>query len=148
MFNLFKKKKEATNETTMPKFIITPPANPIPEVQTEAGVKKYVSKITKLTRSDLCIELSNVMAAKYNIMNGYTGPGDSVESQSVVNDLNDKVALILMFEFGQETVLRYGGGNLREFNALVRDLDEEVAELNLDTKRHGELLLSKLSEHL
>jgi hypothetical protein len=144
MFGLFKnKKKEATNGGP-----ITSPFDPSPELQSEAGVRNYLSKISKLTRSDLCAELSCVMAAKYNIMSGQTGLSDYRKKQEIVNDLNDKTAVICMAEFGQPAVFGYAGGDMRSFNELVQNIDNEVAQMDLEPAQHGNMLLSKLSEHL
>lgn len=128
--------------------IITSPFGPTPELQTETGVHNYISKLSKLTRSDLCAELSCVMAAKYNIMSGQAGLNDYTKKQELVNDLNDKAVVILMSVFGQSTVLGFAGGNMRSLNELVQNIDEEVAHLDLNPDQHGNLMLSKLSELL
>ena len=144
MFGLFKKKKDALFRDG----IITSPFKPKPELQSEKGARKYVSKIVKLTHSDLCVELACVMGAKYNIMSGQTGPTDWAKRQEIVTDLTDKATVICMAVFGESTVLNYTGNNLTLFNELVNTIDNEVANKNLDPEKHGNLMLSKISDHL
>ncbi|MEZ9922369.1 hypothetical protein AB4342_19855, partial [Vibrio breoganii] len=64
--------------------IITSPFNPTPELQSAEGLQSYLSKLTELSRSDLCIELCSVMAAKYNIK---MMPGGLIEKQEIMTDL-------------------------------------------------------------
>ncbi len=127
---------------------ITSPFNPSPELQTEAGVRNYLSKISKLTHSDLCAEFSCVMAAKFNIMKDQAGLSDYRKKQEIVKDLNDKAAVICMAEFGQPAVFGYAGGDMRSFNELLQNIDDEVAQMDLEPAQHGNMLLRKLREHL
>ena len=144
MFGLFSKKKEKLTKDG----IITSRTQLSPELQTEEGVQNYVSKLSKLTSSDLCAELAYVMAAKYNIMSGQIGLNDHNATQEVATDLTDKATVICMFKFGQPAVFGYAGNDLRPFNELVNKVDDEVAQLNLNPDQHGNMLLSKLSEYL
>ena len=143
MFGLFKKKKKKINDG-----IITSAFQPTPELRTEEGVRNYLSKLSKLTRSDLCAELASVMAAKYNIISGQVGLDEYTNKQEIVNDLNDKATVIFISEFGQSAVFGYAGGDLRSFNELVAKIDNEVAELDLSPDQHGSMLLRKLREYL
>lgn len=142
--------KEANDdgEDSINKIIITSPVNPEVEVQSEEGLLNYFSKISKLSHSDLCIELSNVMAAKYNLMIIPAGINEFQEKQQVVTDLTDKAIAICILKFGQSVVFGYKDGDLRSFNELVNTIDEEVASLNLNPMKHGCILLEKLKEKL
>jgi hypothetical protein len=143
MFGLFSKKKKLTKDG-----IITSPSQPAPELQTEEGVQNYVSKLSKLTPSDLCAELAYVMGAKYNIMSGQIGLTDHNARQEIVTDLTDKATVICMVKFGQSAVFGYAENDLRPFNELINKVDDEVAQLNLYPKEHGNMMLNKLSEYL
>ena len=144
MFGLFNNKKEKMAKDG----IITSPSQPTPELRTEKGAQNYVSKLSKLTRSDLCAELACVMAAKYNVMSGQIAFNDRTATQEIATDLTDKATVICMLEFGQSVVLGYAGSDLSQFNELVNNVDNEVAQQNLNPDQHGDLLLSKLGEHL
>ena len=128
--------------------VITPPENPTPELQSEEGIRIYVSKLQRLTRSDLCAELSNVMAAKHNLMMIPVGVDKALEKQKVVTDLTDKAVFICILEFGHEVVFDYGGRDIQKFNELVNKIDEEVAQQDMDPDQHGSIMLRKLSEYL
>lgn len=127
---------------------LTSPFEPEPELQSEAGVLNYVSRLAELSRPEFCVEFSNVRAAKHNLMALPVGLGDHQKTQAIVTDLTDKSTLICMFAFGKPAVLRYAGSDLRAFNMLINEVDDEVAQMNLETEQHGELLLRKLWEHL
>lgn len=144
MFGLFGNKKEKMAKDG----IITSPSQPRPELQTVEGAQDYMSKLSKLTRSDLCAELACVMAAKYNVMSGQIVFNDFNATQAVATDLTDKATVICMLEFGKPAVLRFAGNDLRQLNELVSKIDEEVAQLNLNPDKHGEMLLRRLSEYL
>ena len=144
MFGLFGNKKEKMAKDG----IITSPSQPRPELQTVEGAQNYMTKLSKLTRSDLCAELACVMAAKYNVMSGQIVFNDFRASQAVATDLTDKATVICMFVFGKPAVSRFAGNDLRQLNELVNKIDVEVAQLNLNPDKHGEMLLSRLSEHL
>lgn len=128
--------------------VITPPHNPTPEIQSEDGVRIYVSKLQQLTRSDLCAELSNVMAAKHNLMMIPTGADKALEKQIIITELTDKAVYICILEFGHEVVLGYAERDIRQFNELVNKIDEEVAQQDMDPDQHGSIMLHKLSESL
>lgn len=127
---------------------ITSPFDPKPELQTERGVQNYLSKLTKLNRSGICIEFANVRAAKHNVMASGTGIGNFGQAQAVVTDLTDKSTLICVVAFGREAVLGYGGGDMASFNELINDLDDEIAALDLEPEQHGERLLLSIGSHL
>jgi len=127
---------------------ITSPENPTPELQSEAGVLNYQAKASELTLPDLCIELSNVMAAKHNQMQVPLGLRNHLENQTIVTDLTDKAVVICFVHFGQPKVLEYCGGDLRKFNALVNEVDEEVAQQDMKPAQHGSIMLGILGERL
>jgi len=128
------------------KVILTSIHNTVPEVQSEEGVRQYLFKVSKLTHSDLCIELSNVLAAKHNLMMMPSGINEAREKQEKVTDLTDKAVLICFNEFGQEVILNYGNRDIRNFNELVNNIDEEVAQEELYPEQHGSQVLKKLSK--
>lgn len=127
---------------------LTSPFEPTPELQSEDGVKSYMLKISKFNHSKFCIELSNVMSAKYNLMSMPTGLNNFHEVQALVTDLTDKALAIFIVAFGQPAILRVCNGDLRVFNELVNKTDEIVANLDLEPERHGEQLLNRLRQHL
>jgi hypothetical protein len=128
--------------------IITCPFEPTPELQTEDGVLRYLSKLSKLSPKDLCSELSNVMAAKHNHMMLPAGLNEYANKQAVVTDLTDKATAICIHQFGQATVFGVFGGDLRQLNGLLNSLDEQVAQHDLEPDQHGAMLLEKLGDIL
>lgn len=127
---------------------LTSPFDPIPELQSEAGVRNYISKLSKLSRSDLCVEFSNVRAAKFNLINNPGGISDFQKQQDIVTDLTGKSVAICIVAFGQPAVFDYVGGDLVSFNILINDIDDQIAALNLEPEQHGEQLFKKLGEYI
>jgi hypothetical protein len=131
------------------KVIITSPYNPPkPEVQSIEGIKNYLYQISKLSRYDLYTELSNVLAAKHNLLIIGNPITEQAKVQAKVTDLTDKVVLICIHEFGRDTVMNYANGNIRKFNQLVNNIDEEIAQEDLAPIQHGMRVLQKLSQVL
>ena len=130
------------------KIIITSPIEPIPELQSEEGVHAYLSKLSELSRSDLCVELCSVMAAKHNLMSLPSGLNEYSEKQTIVTDLTDKATAICIFEFGQATIFGFASGDLRQLNELINNIDEGVAQQDLEPEQHGSMIFRKLSEVL
>lgn len=126
----------------------TSPFEPIPELQSEEGVRSYMLKLSRFNHSKVCIEFSNVMSAKYNLMSVPTGLNDFQKVQTLVTDLTDKALAICIFSFGQDTILSYCGRNLGIFNELINETDKIVVGLDLDPEHHGEQLLDRLRKHL
>ena len=135
MFDFFKKKKD---------WVITSALKPKLEIQSKDDAISYSTKLTKLNRDDLHKELSNVLAAKYNLTSLPSSPDD----QELVTCLTDKATIICMYVFGQQTVLEFGGGDTRAFNSLLNKLDEEIMHLNLMPSQHGEQLLKRVKEQI
>ena len=133
MFGIFKK------------FSHTNPYNPQIEVDTEAGAKKYLNSLSKLSFDGLCKEFSFVMAGKYNAMNMISF-SDYNQRQRTVTDLTDKATLICLCVFDSETLMAFSNNDLREVNRLVNQLDDQVAKLDLEPVDHGKLLLAKLKD--
>lgn len=127
---------------------LTSPFEPKPELQSETGVRNYLSKLSKLSRSDLCVEFANVRAAKHNATMLPTGIGDFQETQAIVTDLTDKSVAICIFAFGQPAVFGYTGGDLSQLNILINNVDDQVAALDLEPEQHGEQLLKRLGGYL
>jgi len=136
------------NDESINKIIITSPYDTMPEVQTSDGFKSYLFKISELIQSDVCIELSNVLAAKHNLMLLPNPINEAAEKQKKVTDLTDKVVIICMQQFGQEVILSYGNRNIRKFNELVNTIDAEVAQLELGPFQHGNKMLEMMNENL
>ena len=63
------------------KIIFTPPFDPAPEIQTAEDGQNYYAKVVQLNHQDLCIELSNVMAAKHNIKAAQSDLGNYIQNQ-------------------------------------------------------------------
>jgi len=125
--------------------IITCPFEPTPELQSEDGVLLYLSKLSELSPQELYIELSNVMAAKHNQMMHPAGLNEYQQKQAIVTDLTDKATAICIHQFGQASVLGVFGGDLRQINELLNNLDEQVAQRDLEPEKHGAMLLEKLA---
>ncbi len=130
------------------KTVLTSPYDTVPELQSEEGLRHYLLRLSKLARPDLCIELSNVMAAKHNLMLVPSSINEFGEKQEKVTDLTDKAVAICIHEFGQDIIMNYGGRDLSKFNELVNSIDAEVAQENLYPNRHGCEMLKKLSQAL
>ncbi|NCC62009.1 MAG: hypothetical protein EOM12_13960 [Verrucomicrobiae bacterium] len=137
MFGMFKKKNQLTS-----------PFEPKPELQSEQGLRNYLKKLSSLDHATLCVEFACVRAAKHNLMLVPAGPNNFREVQTLVTDLNDKTLAICVLAFGQPAVFGYSGGDLRSFNELVDEIDDNVASLNLEPEQHGKQLLKKLGKHL
>ncbi len=127
---------------------LTSPFEPMPELQSEEGVRIYLSKLSRLSRSDICVEFSNVMVAKHNQMMLLSGLNEYHEKQKIVTDLTDKSSAICISVFGQAAVFGYADGDLSSFKELVNNLDNEIAHPDLSPEQHGDLLLKSLGEHL
>ena len=128
--------------------IITSPIDPVPELQSEEGVRVYLSALSELSRSDLCTELSNVMAAKHNLMIVPSIPAEAIEKQKIVSDLTDKAATICILEFGKSVVFGWGNGELQPFNELLNDFDQEVAKQDFLPAEHGNALLYAIDKFI
>lgn len=126
----------------------TSPFEPTPELQSEEGVRSYMLKLSGFNHSKICIEFSNVMSAKHNLMSMPAGLNDFQKVQLLVTDLTDKALAICIFSFGQTAILNYCGGDLRIFNELINETDKIVVSLDLEPDRHGEQLLNRLRKHL
>jgi|KBSMisStandDraft_5_1062788.scaffolds.fasta_scaffold65671_3 hypothetical protein len=130
-------------------FEFTSPSEPKLELQSKSEAAEYLSKLSKLARrEDLYIELANVMAAKYNLMSMPTGVTEIESKQKLVTELTDKATWICAIALGKEAVVGYAGTDLREFNGLVMEIDNQVAEQNLEPEKHGEMLLNNLRNYL
>lgn len=130
-------------------FEFTSPVEPKLELQSREEALAYVAKLKKLTRhEDVCRELANVMTAKYNLMIAPTRPSEAASKQALVTELTDKATWICGLALGTDAIVSRFGTDLREFNGLIMELDEQVAELDLKPEKHGEMLLSKLREYL
>jgi hypothetical protein len=138
--NLFGRKKK--------EWVITSAIDPKIEIQSPDDANNYITKLDKLSRDDLHTELSNVLAAKYNLMSLPSSPVEVINKQRLVTCLTDKSTIICMFVFGQQTVLEYGGGDAIAFNSLLNKFDEEIMHLNLVPSQHGEQLLKRLKEQI
>lgn len=132
------------DDSSIGKIIITSPFEPTVDIQSEEGIKNYFSKISKLAWIDLCIELSNIMSAKHNLTAMPSGINSFSNNQKLVTDLTDKALIICMYKFGQQTILEYCGEDLRQFNELVNNIDEEIAQLDLVPAQHGNEMLNKI----
>ena len=131
-----------SDDSSVGQIIITSPYEPTADVQSENGVKNYYSKVSKLSQLELCIELSNVMAAKHNKMTIPSSLGSFSETQKVVTDLTDKALLLCFVRFGKEKVLNYCKRNTSIFNQLINEADEKVAQLQLAPAAHGKKMFN------
>lgn len=131
-----------SDDSSVGQIIITSPYEPTADVQSENGVKNYYSKVSKLSQLELCIELSNVMAAKHNKMTIPSSLGSFSETQKVVTDLTDKALLLCFVRFGREEVLNYCKKDTSIFNQLINEVDEKVAQLQLAPAAHGKKMFN------
>jgi tetratricopeptide (TPR) repeat protein len=125
-------------------FEFTCPNEPKLQLQSKREAAEYFSKLKLARREDLYIELANVMAAKYNLMSMPTRMTESESKQKLVTELTDKATWICAIALGKEAVVGYAGTDLREFNGLVMEIDNQVAAQNLEPEKHGEMLLINL----
>ena len=145
------------------RIIITPPVNPTPEVDSESGANKYYAQLTALSHQELCIELSNVLAAKNNEMIVPADLGNQHIKQMIVTDLTDKATMICFIHFGRTKIIEYcdeqldmqpDAFGLQAFNALLNDVDAEVAQLDIGEQldmqadAFGSLVFDILAERL
>lgn len=144
-----KSDNDFSDDSSSIKIVLTSPYNIIIEVQSKEGIRNYLFRLSKLTDSDLYIELSNVMAAKHNLVIVPSTLNEAGQKQEKVTDLTDKALLICIYKFGQDIVMDYDdGNNMRKFNELVNNIDEEVAYEELYPEQHGRMMLQKLSQVL
>jgi hypothetical protein len=130
--------------SSKPKF--TSVTTPKTEVATERGARKYFKKLSHFTMPELCIELSHVRAAKYNLTSMPSGLNDFERTQALVADLNDKTLTICMVHFGKEIVIRVWQLDPRGTNTVIDRTDNVVAEQDLEPEQHGHELLYRLTE--
>lgn len=135
---------DSNDESETGKVIITSPFNPTVDIQSEEGLNNYFIRISNLSKVDLCIEFSNVMAAKHNKMVIPSGISSFSETQKVVTDLTDKALTICIVGFGRESILNYCNQDVRKFNELVNKIDSEVATLKLDSANHGKEMFERI----
>lgn len=128
--------------------VITNPFEPSADVQSVEGLRRYISKLSKLSHAELCVELSNVMSAKHNLMFFPTSLQGYAEKQTLVTDLTDKAMWICVNIFGQGAVSRFTQDNPTRLNELINELDAQVSQQDLKPEQHGASLLSKLGEFL
>lgn len=148
-FDFLKSKNNDEDENSSSiKVIITSPFSPTVDIQSEQAVKNYLKKISNLSKIDLCIELSNVMAAKHNLMAIPSGINSFTRNQEIVTDLTDKALTICIISFGQEPILNYCNHDIRVFNELVNEIDNEIAELQLISALHGKEILDRIQKVL
>ena len=126
------------------KIIITSPLDTTPELKTAEGAHYYQSRLSKLTHSELSIELSNVMAAKHNLMSVPTRLGEAKETEEKITDLTDKSLAICIQNFGNDMIISYGDGDISRFVDLVNTIDAEVAQEVLNAEKHGSKMLDKI----
>ena len=130
------------------KTIFTQSIEPTIEVDTKAGRENYVLKLNLISPSDLCTELSNVMAARHNLIMTPSKVTEAIEKQRTMSDVIDKAALICAHVFGPQAIYEYSNGDLPVFIELVHNIDEEVAQQDMDPDQHGSIVLRKLGENL
>lgn len=129
--------------------VFTSPSDPKLELQSKVEALEYVSKLKQLTRRvDIYTELANVMAAKRNLMSMPTSVSAIESKQKLITEMTDKATWICGLVLGTNAIVRRFGTDLREFNGLVMELDEQVAAHNLEPEKHGEMLLSNLRNYL
>ncbi len=141
MFGFFKKKSE---------FSFTDPFDPKVEVNTEDKVKKYLDNLSEISFEDLCVEFSNVMAAKHNLTmgTGQFGIGEYSQKQPILTDLTDKATLICIFLFGYKNLMAFSNNDMRVVNRLVNMCDEKVASNPVEPQEHGRRLIEMLKNHI
>lgn len=110
-----------------------------------ANLDKYFDLLKRISADDLCIELSNIMAAKHNLGSVF-GIHEYEEKQSLFADLNDRSQAICIFVFGKK--LYNYSRNPREINQLINELDEKVAKIDLNSLERGKLLLKMIGDTL
>lgn len=142
MFGFFKKEVEVEVVT-----VITDSFAPKQEVHTQQGVMKYLKDISRLSYENLCIEFSNVMAAKHNLTMVPSGINNAAENQRIVTDLVDKAFLICICKFGQERVSNFAKNDLTRVNKLIIQCDQEVAAHPVLPHEHGLRLFNKLEQY-
>lgn len=142
-FSVLEDESSSTDDATF-----TSPFEPIVEVQSVDGVRQYCDRLSKFSYPDICIELSNVMSAKHNLMSIQTPLSEFAEKQTRVTDLTDKALWICIRVFGQDAVTNINKNNPSQLNELINELDQEVAQKDLEPEKHGATLLSKLGEML
>ena len=143
------------------RIIITPPLDPVVELDSVQDAQDYQAQLAKLSFQELCIEFSNVMAAKNNEMAVPADLGNYKEKQSIVTDLTDKATIICYVHFGASRISEYCGGDansptasLEAFNALINEVDSVVAQYNIDeqldlpAETFGRLMFDLLSNSL
>ncbi len=145
-YNLGRYDKKYSNDD----IIITSPHTSNVELQSETGVNDYNKKLSNLSFKELCIEFSNVMAAKHNLVfvSNYSINTYYEERQEIITDLTNKAFCICMFKFGQDRIVRYTGKDVKRIHQLINEMDEEVARCDRPPYQHGLALFKKLEHYL
>jgi hypothetical protein len=152
---------DALDSADTHRIIITPPIDPVVELDSVQGAQDYKAQLAKLSSQELCIEFSNVMAAKNNEMAVPASLSNFAEKQSIVTDLTDKATMICLTHFGPSQIIEYCGGDassppasLEAFNILINEVASVVVQNNIDeqldvpSETLGRVMFDTLSKSL
>lgn len=128
--------------------IITCPSEPTLAVETPEKAQVYFMLVNGLSYVEQCVELSNVMSAKFNLMQtsmGWNDFSNFENRQALVTDLTDKVLLLLMAVIGREPIFAKYGMDLRSMNQDFHVIDAVLMELELQPDEYGHELYKRFA---
>jgi len=118
------------------------------QLRTQEDVDNYIQQLNNLSSDDFYQEFMNILNAKYHLTSlPYNNPLVANEKQQIVAELNDKIFIICMLKFGKDFLNSFNG-DLRYFNQIVEEIDNQVNLLNLDGISHSKKVLSELSKFI
>jgi hypothetical protein len=129
--------------------VFTSPNDPVPELQSQEGVRSYKLKLSGFDSSDFAAELGLVMAAKRNILNGQARITGSFSKQEILDDLANKAVTICFHDPSLGWIANRFSGDLESLKSILNQVDNEVSQKNLKSPGdHGHEMLMKLMSYL
>lgn len=133
-------------------IVITSPVEPEFLLEDPVAAQGYFMAVVGLSYEEQCVELSNVMSAKYNLMQpsfGVNGFTEFEQRQALITDLTDRVLLLLISVIGRDPIFAKYGTDLRRMNEEFHAVDEEVMLLSdLNPEEYGHELYTRFSKIL
>lgn len=139
-----KRKKNEIEKTYGREDVFTSPNDPVPELQSQEGIRSYESKLSGFNGSDFAKELGLVMAAMRNIQSQERVTG-SFSKQEILDDLADKAVTICFHDPSIAWMANRFSGDLSSLKSILKQVDAEVSRQKLKSpEEHGHEMLMKL----
>lgn len=147
MFSFFRK-KEASSEIE-DGVVITDPAEPKRLIRNVDDLKAYAAQTSKLSQSQKCVEISNILAAKYNLTVMPSNIANFQTIHGLIGDLNDRIFMIFTQLYGLQKIQQFSNNNTHYFNSVIKEIDEEVSvNQDITPREYGQRILTKFERLL